>query len=148
MKTVLVDIDHTLSDAYWRDPEDNPMGKTDWDQYHQSSVYDDPFEHMIDLINLMHGPYHIVGLTTRPEKWRGITITWLVNHRVEMDDLLMRPNDCYLHIPESKLATVERSFKSLSEIHLLIDDNENVVKKFQEEGIPCLQVHGRRHAKP
>jgi hypothetical protein len=77
----LVDIDNTISDARWRDPW---VG--DWDLFYSHGIYDCPVLPMVRMVNaLSRCGDTIVHLTGRPERWRDLTLTWMVRHGVRTD---------------------------------------------------------------
>lgn len=137
-KVVLVDIDHTLSDASWRDPM---IGVESWDEYHSQSVHDQPIKEMIQLVNgLAAVGFYIAGVTSRPNKWRQITHHWLVQNEVFMHEILMRSDDAFHPAPELKMALAAAKFKVPDEISLVIDDRDDVCSAFRALGITTLQV--------
>ena len=141
---VLVDIDHTLSNAWWRD---SLIG--DWDAYHAVSGQDNPLQDVITMVNALHRcGRSIIGLTARPEKWRQLTMEWLVKHFVSMDELLMRSDDDFRPAPEVKVALALERFKDESnlrnQVALVLDDREDVIEAFRALGVTALQVFGRR----
>lgn len=139
---ILCDIDHTLSNAFWRD---HMIGGA-WDDYHAASVKDEPLHDVVKLIKAMHrSGAVIIGLTARPEKWRKVTLDWLIKHNVPIDELLMRGDTAYHPAPEIKLKLVAERFTSpKDEVAFIIDDRDDVVMAFKELGITALQVHGRK----
>lgn len=137
---VLCDIDHTISDAFWRD---NMIGGPGgWDAYHACSVDDAPLNDMIDLINTLQPTYRLIGLTARPEKWRKLTMDWLLRHGVMLDGLLMRADDAFHPAPALKTELVLSKF-NLNEIAFILDDREDVIAAFRALGVTALQVHAR-----
>lgn len=143
MNIVLIDIDHTLADAAWRDSLVG--GEGGWDEYHHHAKADAPVQGMVKLVNALHNQgYEIFALTTRPEKWRKATSDWLFKHNVKIDLLLMRPDDCFLPSPESKLKLVKEHFRATNirdEIAFIIDDRDDVLEAFRAEGIITLHCH-------
>jgi uncharacterized HAD superfamily protein len=136
---IAVDIDHTISQAAWRDEYINEAiitGK--WDLYHSLSVNDKPAEEIINLILSMQGAGHEVYIVTaRPRKWLRQTYSWLRKHNicVDQEHILMRAHNDYSQSPELKLGLVDGL-----NIDLLIEDREDVCKAFAEVGIATLQV--------
>jgi phosphoglycolate phosphatase-like HAD superfamily hydrolase len=149
MRLILVDIDHTLSDAAWRDHMMEACYRDkNWDEYHAASADDKPVPEMVAMINsLQKSGWYVTALTTRPEKWRVLTNAWLLKHGVLIDDLLMRPDGDYLPNNESKLA-VFKKYVSQNGIRfeniIVIDDHERIVSIFKAEKITVLQTHVRR----
>jgi hypothetical protein len=143
--TVLVDIDHTLSAAWHRD---HMIGVETWDAYHSASIQDKPIHDVMMLINSLHCQgWMIIGLTARPEKWRRLTMDWLVNHFIKMDELLMRPDEAYHPAPEIKVQLAQERFPGdelINKVAFLIEDREDVCEAFHALGITTLQVKGRQ----
>lgn len=142
---VLVDIDHTLSDAFHRD---QLIGNVSWDDYHACSEKDDPVHEMALIVRaLMMQRLTIVGLTARTEKWRDLTIRWLIKHELLLDDLLMRPDDDFRKAGQVKLDLVKKTYGEgwRDKVLCVIDDNEGVIETFRGENITCLQVFNRRN---
>lgn len=138
---ILCDIDHTVSDAAWRD---EMIGKASWDEYHAASVNDKPIPGVRDiLIGLKAAGHEIIGFTARPEKWRQISIRWLAENGVPMDEILMRPDTDYRPAPQIKMALAQEHYGEnfADEIGLIIEDREDVVAAFRAHGITCIQIH-------
>ena len=151
---IFIDIDHTLSDAFHRDGMiDDVM--TDWDDYHLASIKDEPVPALASLVRILNESrksfapgVSLVGLTARPEKWRQLTLKWLVQHDVPLTHLLMRPDDDYRPAKELKL-DMARGFvapHALEDVPgvMVIDDREDVVMAFNNIGIVGLQAFTRR----
>lgn len=143
-KHILCDIDHTISDAFWRD--ELIGGPGGWDEYHSQSIKDDPLHDMVAMVNALHSSgLVIIGITARPAKWRSLTMRWLVKHSVMMDELLMRPDESFHPAPEIKTAlAIERFGESVKDhVAMILDDREDVIEAFKGMGVTAIQVHGR-----
>jgi hypothetical protein len=136
---VLLDLDHTVSNAFWRD---SMIGVESWDKYHEASKDDKPFKNVVNLVNsLASVGYTIIGVTGRNEKFRQLTTNWLLKHKIDVDELLMRPDGNFEKNGVMKLQLVEERFKkNYKEIQFLLDDNETTILDFFNLGIPTLQV--------
>lgn len=147
---VFVDIDHTISNAFWRDPM---IGAVTWDEYHAANSKDEVIYEMKAMLNALDAAnYQLIGFTARPAKWRKQTLDWLLAKDVPLDDLLMRPDDNYRPAPEVKLELVRAFFKGAdhmmkSATAFILDDREDVCAAFKGLGITALQVHARREVK-
>ena len=141
---VLCDIDHTLSNSFWRD--EMIGGPGGWDEYHANAAADEPLPDMVNMINsLSDTGYNIVAITARPEKWRKMTMDWLVRYGIFTDELLMRADTDYHPAPEIKLKLANERFKDIKdEVAFVLDDRVDVVAAFKALGVTALQVHGRR----
>lgn len=137
-RIVLCDIDHTLADAYWRD---GMIGTDTWDKYHSASIDDEPLHDVVALVNALSSVYSIACLTARPEKWRKLTMEWLLRHSLQIDELLMRPDDDYSGAAESKRKLIAGREH---EIAFVLEDREDVAAMFKGLNITVLQVSARR----
>jgi hypothetical protein len=133
----LVDIDNTISDARWRDPW---VG--DWDLFYSHGIYDCPVLPMVRMVNaLSRCGDTIVHLTGRPERWRDLTLTWMVRHGVRTDGLIMRPDDDYSPTAELKIRLARKLYgEDLpgAGVGLMIDDVERVLEPFRAAGVDTL----------
>ena len=145
-KIILVDLDHTVSDAFHRD---EMIGVCDWDTYHARLEEDDPCWDFISLLEPLTDRHEVIGLTSRPEKWRRLTMTWLVKHGVCLDDIWMRPDHDYRAAPDVKIALCKEKLGDewKENVLFVIDDNERVVAAFKNEGVSVLQIFNRRGRK-
>ena len=136
---ILTDVDHTISDAFWRD---SMIGVNPWDEYHEESKHDKPFRKVVNLLNSLSSVgYTIIGLTGRNEKFRLLTTNWFLRYKVDIHEMLMRPDDNFVKNALLKLQLVEQRFNGdYSDIHFLIDDNEDAAIEFFKMGISTLQV--------
>jgi hypothetical protein len=144
MRILFVDIDHTLTAAHWRnDMIEVAKRDRDWDTYHKESINDKPITEMIALVNCLQvSGWYIVGLTTRPEKWRQLTNDWLLRYEVRIDKLLMRPHDDFRPDAQSKLDIVTQfiAHHQVDSI-IVIDDNDYVVSSFRAQNVTVLQAY-------
>jgi hypothetical protein len=142
MKSVLIDIDHTISNAFWRD---NMIGISTWDEYHNASEADAPLHDVAGLIRRLHGHYILIGLTARPEKFRSMTMKWCLRHDIPLDELLMRDYDNYESATKTKAELIRQRFVSPTmEIAFALEDREDCCTMLRGLGITVLQVFGRR----
>lgn len=142
-KIILVDIDHTIADAFHRD---EMIGIAPWDEYHARAHEDDPCHDFVELLKSLNGDHFLFGLTSRPEKFRTLTTQWLIEHNVPLDDLWMRGNHDYRAAHDMKIAICREKLGDdwKSKILFMIDDNEKVVSAFRAEGVSVLQIFNRR----
>jgi hypothetical protein len=140
--TVIVDIDHTISDAAWRDPL---IGN--WDEYYPEGLWDRPIEFVMDLVRLVSAAREVVAVTARPEAVRWLTVSWMIRHKVPIDTILMRPADDYRPSWEVKTDLVRNNFPDLGEIDFVLEDRDDCVAAYRKLGLNVLQVNyngGRR----
>lgn len=88
-------------------------------------------------------------LTARSEKLRAKTMDWLSKYQVRVQEVLMRPlgNRMPDHLLKQKMLSVIRRKYGLDRQGgllplLAVDDDENVVRMYEEENIPaCLPAN-------
>jgi hypothetical protein len=136
-KIVLVDLDHTLSDAFWRDPL---LGK--WEEYHAAGMDDKPIGFVKQIIDMAHGSgCDIVAVTARPEWNRQMTVRWMIQHDVPIDVILMRADDDHRPSVEVKRSLVTEAFPDLSVIEFVLEDRDDCVAVYKQLGLNVLQVN-------
>jgi uncharacterized HAD superfamily protein len=136
-RMVVVDIDHTLADAFWRDPL---LGK--WEEYYAESMSDQPIAHVAAIVRAMsHEGREIVAVTARPESTRALTMRWMVQHRIPIDAILMRANDDYRSSVEVKRDLVVNL--GLTNIEFAIEDRDDCVAAYRQLGLSVVQVFHR-----
>lgn len=142
-KSILVDVDHTISDAAWRDDMyTDPLVSRD--DYFAAAKDDNSLHNMVQVVNSLARDFNFIICTARPEKWRQLTMDWLLGHAVMAEEVLMRPDDCFDPSPKVKIDLAMKRFggeKGMCEsIALVMDDREDVIVAFGALGITALQV--------
>lgn len=142
MKAVLIDIDHTLSNAFWRD---SMIGQVSWEQYHTESIHDKPLDDIVGLVQSLQFNYDLIGITARPEKFRSITMSWCLEYNIPLDELLMRDYDTFDSAPVTKVNLIKKRFVDpITEIAFALEDRDDCCTMLRGLGITVLQVFGRR----
>jgi hypothetical protein len=136
---VICNIDHTLANSFWRD---SMLDSGDWNQYHENAKHDKVFKNLANFINSLSSVgYTFIGITNRNERFRALTVEWLVKNRIDIDEILMRPDDNYQKSTELKLDLLKKRFnEDYKKIHFIIDDSEEAILAFFKLGIPTLQI--------
>lgn len=155
---LVIDIDHTIADSFWRDEILERAGHYDgiekfdkWEEYHSASKDDKSIADVVRMIQGLHtAGWQIIALTARDDKWRALTNRWLIDHHCPIDTLLMRPVGNYDTTPIAKLKLLKEYFKDIiggwpNTPLIIMDDREDVVKAFKVEGLTVMQVHVRRN---
>lgn len=144
---ILCDLDHCLSDAAGRD---HMIAAGDWDAYHAAAIDDPPVKDMIELLHSTASYHQFWGLTSRNEKWRTLTVTWLLKHGLLLDDILMRPDNDFTPAAEMKIRLVRERLGDDAAIRrqvlAVFDDREDVLATFAAIGVTTLQVTAGRRA--
>lgn len=140
MKTVLVDIDGTLANIEHRRPflDETPAN---WAAFNARMDGDTPNWPVVNLYKALwvSQAYNLVLLTGRNERFRKVTEQWLFWNEIPFGRLLMRADgDSRADniIKEEILASLRAEGL---EIELAIDDRQQVVDMWRDNGITCLQ---------
>lgn len=143
-RVVICDIDNTIANVAWRES----YISEGWDIYHALASDDKPYEDIACLLRTLdNASYYIIGVTSRPEKWRKLTMNWLIKYEIPMHDLWMRPPDDFRGAHELKIDLVKKNMQDPeAQISFVLEDREDVISAFRALGITTLQVsaHERR----
>jgi len=138
-KAVIVDIDNTIANNNHR--QEFLSGKKDWEKFFSACDQDKPITATISIIKeLEKKDLKIVFISGRPNTYFKKTEEWL-NKFVDIKkyDLLMRPNKNFndvVQIKKELLNTIRYKY----EIIFALEDNEDLAKMWENEGIPCMKV--------
>jgi uncharacterized HAD superfamily protein len=143
---ILLDIDHTIANSFWRD---SMIGVQPWDDYHTASKDDKAFKKVVTLINSLSSMnYVIIAFTGRNEKFRALTLDWFLKHKIDVDELLMRPDDNFEKNGVMKSNLLHQRFNgNFKNIQFAIDDNEDSCLELYKLGITTLQIRNINGAK-
>lgn len=139
---VIVDLDGTLCNSAHR--EHHAVAK-EWELFHSKLKEDKPHEDVATLIKAMSRlGYRCYGLTGRNEQHRSATINWLADNWVQLDVLLMRPDNDWRPDHELKPAMLQEAFGGLDlareRVLMILEDRDKVVEAWRNLGFRCWQV--------
>lgn len=133
-KAIICDLDGTLALLGDRDPFNAATAEQDLlnypianilEVYNKQTVYD------VDLI-LLSG---------REEKHRAVTQRWLEKHKItNYKALYLRPPKDFRKDYDVKKEIYEQFIKDNYDVLFVLEDRDQVVKMWREEGLACLQV--------
>lgn len=123
---IMVDIDGTLAHMQDRSP------------YDYSKVMSDTLDDAIADITRKYKT--VVIMSGRPESCREDTENWLRKHAVRFDKLFMRTTDDNRKDSIVKLELYKEHVEPNYNILFVLDDRNQVVKMWREQGLKCLQV--------
>lgn len=140
-KAVIFDIDGTLANNDHRRHLVEGAPTKDWEKFFSLMHLDEPKEHVRYLFNSFPGKA-IFMVTGRFEKYRHITMDWLVRHKFDAyySSLYMRPDGDFRPDVEFKRGVYERDIKPHFDVTLVLEDRTSVVKMWRSLGLECWQV--------
>jgi phosphoglycolate phosphatase-like HAD superfamily hydrolase len=141
---VIFDIDGVLADAEHRQDILFSGGKgrrKNWKAFFAAAGDDAVIEEVARCSQLMDRDLCIVLLTARPTTIQDVTVTWLRQHDLRWDLLVMRPEGDFRSSPEAKRMAVHELRAAGFELRLAFDDDRRNVDMFHDEGVPCIYIH-------
>lgn len=148
-KAVICDMDGTLVDVssirhHVRGGilPDGSYKRKNFDAFHTESATCPPIQETLDLVTWhREAGTKIIIVTARSRRYRVPTVWWLLWNNIETDDLFMRRDGDHRPDYEVKKDLLVEIRKRWTPIHAL-DDNPNVIRLWQEEGIPTTVIPG------
>lgn len=135
----IFDVDGTLANV---DPYIHFVrgSNRDYDAFHSSSINAVPNFGVVEMLNnALFDGHSILVVTSRKEKWRGLTSLWLKNNNITSHALYMRKDEDYRPDYEAKKDMLEQINKTWNVIHA-VDDNPNVIRLWEENYIPTTKI--------
>jgi len=135
----IFDVDGTLANVdpylhYVRGPN------RDYEAFHEASVDALPNIEVVEMLNhAFFDQMHIIIVTSRKEKWRGLTSYWLAKNDIGHHALYMRSDDDNRPDYEVKKDILLKIKKHWNVVHA-VDDNPNVIKLWEDHGIPTTKI--------
>lgn len=115
-------------------------GKKDYDSFHSASINAKPNLEVFSMLdNAISKGHAILIVTSRKEKWRGLTSMWLAKNNARSHALFMRDNDDNRPDYEVKKDILNKIQDFWSVVHA-VDDNPNVIRLWEENKIPTTKI--------
>lgn len=135
---IIVGLEGVLTRHEWRKEFIESEG---WDAYYKAAERDAPNRPVIQAVNALHHQgQHVFCLTMRPDKWRMLTLSWLVQHGALVDTVLMRPEQNWQKDDELREAMLSQIIEVSGDVLLAIDESEKACDFYRAAGIPTLQL--------
>lgn len=135
----IYDVDGTLANV---DPYLHYVrgSNRDYDAFHKASIDALPNMNVLEMLNNSVSDGHsILVVTSRKEKYRGLTSMWLAKNNVRSHGLFMRSD--YDNRPdyEAKKDMLDK-IKELWDVVHAVDDNPNVIRLWEDHGISTTKI--------
>lgn len=132
-KAIICDIDGTLALLGDRDKYDPSTGE---------DMLNYPIANILQVYdNQKILPVDLILVSGREDKYRSLTEKWLKKHGItHYQEFHMRKSGDFRKDYVVKKEIYEKSIKAKYEILFVLDDRDQVVKMWREEGLTCLQV--------
>ena len=135
----IFDVDGTLANV---DPYLHHVRgpNKDYEAFHEASVGALPNIEVVEMLNhAFFDQMHIIIVTSRKEKWRGLTSYWLAKNDIGHHALYMRSDDDNRPDYEVKKDILLKIKNHWNVIHA-VDDNPNVIRLWEDHGIPTTKI--------
>lgn len=115
-------------------------GNKDYDSFHLLSIDAIPNFDVVQMLNNAYSDNNaIIIVTSRKEKWRGLTSLWLKNNNISSDALFMRlDNDDRSHY-DIKKDILDRISQMWDVVHA-VDDHPDIIRLWEENGISTTKI--------
>jgi hypothetical protein len=137
---VIFDMDGVISDASHRQ-DFLRMDPPDWAQFNSRAGKDPAIPEGIVAVRAAAESHVVVVVTARPLVTIDVADSWLEQHDVPVDLLVLRPDGDERHSPEVKRDELARLRAAGADIAGAVEDHPGIVEMYQEEGVVVRYVH-------
>jgi hypothetical protein len=135
----IFDVDGTLANV---DPYLHHVrgSDRDYDAFHEASIDALPNAEVVDMLNKAVSDGHdILVVTSRKEKWRGLTSMWLARNNARSHALFMRSDSDNRKDYEVKRDILNKINEHWDVVHA-VDDNPSVITLWEENKISTTKI--------
>jgi hypothetical protein len=135
----IFDVDGTLANV---DPYLHHVrgSNRDYEAFHEASIDALPNVDVVEMLNNAVADRHaIIVVTSRKDKWRGLTSLWLMKNNLRSHALFMRSDEDNRPDYEVKKDILDKIDKHWKVVHA-IDDNPNVIRLWEDHDIPTTKI--------
>lgn len=135
----IFDVDGTLANV---DPYLHHVrgSNRDYDAFHEASIDALPNVEVVEMLNNAVADQHaILIVTSRKDKWRGLTSMWLAKNNLRSHALFMRADEDNRPDYEVKRDILHKINNHWKVLHA-VDDNPNVIRLWEDNQIPTTKI--------
>jgi phosphoglycolate phosphatase-like HAD superfamily hydrolase len=135
----IFDVDGTLANV---DPYLHHVrgSNRDYDAFHEASIDALPNVEVVEMLNNAVADQHaILIVTSRKDKWRGLTSMWLAKNNLRAHALFMRSDEDNRPDYEVKRDILHKINNHWKVLHA-VDDNPNVIRLWEDNQIPTTKI--------
>jgi FMN phosphatase YigB (HAD superfamily) len=142
----IFDVDGTLVNV--SSVRHHVMGeKKRFDLFHGGALECPQNENVVDILRIFQDlGFAILIVTARNERWFYHTLFWLREHEIEFDEIFMRGDKDNRPDYEIKGDILKR-INVEYDVRVAVDDNPNVIRLWEENGIQTVIIDGWGEAK-
>jgi hypothetical protein len=135
----IYDVDGTLANV---DPYLHYVrgSDRDYDAFHEASIGALPNIEVVEMLNnSVSDGLSVLIVTSRKEKYRGLTSMWLAKNNIRSHGLFMRADNDNRPDYEAKKDMLDK-ITQLWDVTHAVDDNPNVIKLWEDNNIPTTKI--------
>jgi hypothetical protein len=135
----IFDVDGTLANV---DPYLHLVrgSNRDYNAFHKASIDALPNIEVVEMLNdAVADKFAVLIVTSRKEKYRGLTSLWLERNNLRSHALFMRADDDNRPDYEAKKDMLDKITEHWDVFHA-VDDNPNVIRLWEDNGIPTTKI--------
>jgi len=135
----IFDVDGTLANV---DPYLHLVrgSNRDYDAFHEASIDALPNIEVVEMLNnAVSDQCAILIVTSRKEKYRGLTSMWLANNNIRSHALFMRADNDNRPDYEAKKDMLDNISRLWNVVHA-VDDNPNVIRLWEDNNILTTKI--------
>ena len=137
---VVFDMDGVISDAAHRQ-NFLRAEPPDWDSFNSKSWKDPAIPEGVQAVRHAAESHVVAVVTARPLAAIDMADSWLEQHDVPVDLLVLRPDGDERHSPAVKRDELAKLRAAGAEIVSAVEDHPGIVEMYEEEGVPVRYVH-------
>ncbi len=138
-KAHIYDVDGTLANV---DPYLHYVrgSNRDYDAFHEASIDALPNIEVLEMLNnSVADEYSVIIVTSRKEKYRGLTSMWLAKNKIRSHALFMRADNDNRPDYEAKKDMLDK-ITELWDVTHAVDDNPNVIRLWEDNNITTTKI--------
>ena len=135
----IYDVDGTLANV---DPYLHYVrgSDRDYDAFHEASIGALPNIEVVEMLNnSVSDGLSVLIVTSRKEKYRGLTSMWLAKNNIRSHGLFMRADNDNRPDYEAKKDMLDK-INQLWDVQHAVDDNSNVIRLWEDNHIPTTKI--------
>jgi phosphoglycolate phosphatase-like HAD superfamily hydrolase len=135
---VILDIDGVLADASGRQ---HHLTRNDWRSFFEDVNEDPVIAEVGVMAQLLDSSLQIILVTGRPHRVSAKTVSWLNEHNLRWDILVMREHGNNIGVDTFKLDVLEQLREDGYKVRLAVDDDPKNHAMYVKAGVPCIYIH-------
>ncbi len=137
-EAVILDIDGVLADATGRQ---HHLERDDWRSFFEGVGEDPVIAEIGVMAQLLDRSLQIILVTGRPHRVSDKTVSWLNEHNLRWDVLVMRDQGNNIGVDTFKLEVLDQLRSDGYQVRLAVDDDPKNHAMYVKAGVPCIYIH-------